>query len=1093
MSDGEWYNIEEAARERLRDGYRFCWNLPYTREVLAGTSNLMLCSDKDVLDNFTLSLDLSQGVGGRVVSTLLRLCRQVYREYQRALWDDENIDVIHEKEKVMVEKLTTVFEARRRRLGREEALMKAEKKMLELRSNQFVDEGVLEIASDRVMEFKYEVTEAKSAEAIAASDVDTDNVMESSYHVYGDIGVLLLDTRWSRIAADGTQDMAAPLISNDTFLKIEAMIEGNVPVRALVVATECPVVELSKEETIAVRCGGVHNYTDFHECNSTFALNPAVQERLLDMIFEWKKRERWRQVLLLSGGIGYGMDTVVRIKDTNWAIQQLTCGPLTDYCKDVRSNRVGTLEGIKDGKYTYEHDFLEHQRNYGECIVRASFNEDSVIHAQLVGQYFARVGCITGPIIGKVTDASAIILVEVDNQAPVTCLVADVLSGAVLRSTKLLPPRRPFAFVFDGLEANRHYVVRFEGFVNANDFMGSFTTGSNFVAKDESGKMSLSSNYSLNLVFMSGEQGSGGASPGEGEATEKPIWNLLSESTAHPWSGVDAIIHLGGQVEMGPAVSAAVALLARAEREEEGSLQYKDLVDQALDHLREAYRTSWSLPGTREALANGSHIMLRGGMDFGTMLLGRKGGTGTGSVKLGGSSRRTLRALVKQVYREYQRQLWDPEGVADGPSAGCSDSDGNGEWHFHCWGPVGVFCLDVKETKLWKGRGGEKDSESSLISEAQWRCFSEAMHDGKIQTLIICCELPFVDDSIGDARYKSTDPAFAHLVDGWPYHGSELLRLLNGLFEWKGLGNGKEVQFICGGISVGVDSLLKHEVSGVDIRQLITGPAASVPESDLWAERTGVLDESITYEHGPVTTKHNCVLLQATGDSTGGVEVHSSIVTSSDFLSQIGGSGGLIRRPAFLPQLHILAGAGGGAPPEGQNVLLLNGGSEEEVEEQRFKLNSILLRNVMQREDVVGTLKIAFKSMNSGDFDGADNPVDFAKKCVKVLVRWYYLSPAAVRDVALPPNQYLLEVVAGLWEKGEVGAKPREKEAAGGKKDDVKLGFEAVAAVKKGEGRNVPLVLLNETAWVDFCREAFLNALVVRMNLFLKASADKMR
>jgi hypothetical protein len=206
---------------------------------------------------------------------------------------------------------------------------------------------------------------------------------------------------------------------------------------------------------------------------------------------------------------------------------------------------------------------------------------------------------------------------------------------------------------------------------------------------------------------------------------------------------------------MGPAVSSAVALLARSEREAVGSAAYDDLVSQALDHLREAYRTSWSLPGTREALANGSHIMLRGGMDFGSLLLGRKGDSedGGGGVKLGGQSKRTLRTLVQQVYREYQRQLWDPEGVADGASLGCSDSDGNGEWHFQSWGPVGVFCMDVKETKLWKGRTGEKDSDSALISEAQWRCFSEAMNSEEIQTLIVCCELPFVDDSIGDARY----------------------------------------------------------------------------------------------------------------------------------------------------------------------------------------------------------------------------------------------------------------------------------------------------------------------------------------------------
>lgn len=185
-----------------------------------------------------------------------------------------------------------------------------------------------------------------------------------------------------------------------------------------------------------------------------------------------------------------------------------------------------------------------------------------------MGQYFARVGCICGPIIGKVTDDSAIILIEVDNEAPITCLVSDCLSGAILRSTKLLTARKPHAFVFDGLESDRHYTVRFEGFVNADDRMGSFTTRRSEGANE---------NFSLNLVFMSGERGKvggGGLSSLTEEkksedGTPSSIWSILGGASQHPWSGVDAVIHLGGQVDINPACAAAVVLLARAEREGE--------------------------------------------------------------------------------------------------------------------------------------------------------------------------------------------------------------------------------------------------------------------------------------------------------------------------------------------------------------------------------------------------------------------------------------------------------------------------------------------------------------------------------------------
>ena len=135
---------------------------------------------------------------------------------------------------------------------------------------------------------------------------------------------------------------------------------------------------------------------------------------------------------------------------------------------------------------------------------------------------------------------------------------------------------------------------------------------------------------------------------------------------------------------------------------------------------------------------------------------------------------------------------------------------------------------------------------------------------------------------------------------------------------------------ICGGISVGVDSLLKHSSLGAEIRQIITGPAAAEPESDLWAERTGVLDGSISYEHGPVTLVQNCVLARYTaGSGEGAVSVQSNILTVGDLLSEVEGERGLKRWPGYLAQLHSDK-----ERKAGDVTMIQSGGSEEEVEEQ---------------------------------------------------------------------------------------------------------------------------------------------------------------
>ena len=140
------------------------------------------------------------------------------------------------------------------------------------------------------------------------------------------------------------------------------------------------------------------------------------------------------------------------------------------------------------------------------------------------------------------------------------------------------------------------------------------------------------------------------------------------------WPGVDLFAHLGGQVDMDMVLGDAVAILARAEiaHVRGDRVQAGRLEDAALDRLRDGYRTHWNLPGTKDLLAHGSHLMIRGVKDFGTMLL-REGapitslqdGMMVGSVQASEELRsgyvyRATRRLAQRVFREYQRQLWDP-------------------------------------------------------------------------------------------------------------------------------------------------------------------------------------------------------------------------------------------------------------------------------------------------------------------------------------------------------------------------------------------------------------------------------------------------
>ena len=67
---GGWQALVDQAADRLRDAYRFAWNLPFTREVLATTPHLMLGGDEDMYPNFGLAPELSSDGGGFVAATM---------------------------------------------------------------------------------------------------------------------------------------------------------------------------------------------------------------------------------------------------------------------------------------------------------------------------------------------------------------------------------------------------------------------------------------------------------------------------------------------------------------------------------------------------------------------------------------------------------------------------------------------------------------------------------------------------------------------------------------------------------------------------------------------------------------------------------------------------------------------------------------------------------------------------------------------------------------------------------------------------------------------------------------------------------------
>ena len=60
------------------------------RKVLASVSNIMMLNDEDIFKDFTIAMD---AVGNPPSKSMIKVAQQVYREYQRQLWDPDCVSM----------------------------------------------------------------------------------------------------------------------------------------------------------------------------------------------------------------------------------------------------------------------------------------------------------------------------------------------------------------------------------------------------------------------------------------------------------------------------------------------------------------------------------------------------------------------------------------------------------------------------------------------------------------------------------------------------------------------------------------------------------------------------------------------------------------------------------------------------------------------------------------------------------------------------------------------------------------------------------------------------------------------------------------
>lgn len=825
--------IEEVTRERLRDVYRRCWNLPRTRKVLASCSHLMIWNDEDVCRNFTIA---TNSLGDPISPDMIRLAHQVYREYQRQLWDPDCTD----SGPVMFgasqgsRRSQALYEAVRRRTAE-----KLVKKRQAGESKKGRRRGGSKGVDDRGGEDDDEDADMQVELMGAASDDDDDDDelaaaatelpgQEHHFHRFGGIGVLFIDMRGGRILEKGGQALDNPIVSQFQWEHIEKALEDrDDTLRVLVVCCERPLVEETpasakvrsrRPETVAVK--------------ERWAYNDHELLRLLSMLVAWKTAKPNREVQICSGGLHVGVETLVKHQQSGTELNQLALGPITDDVSDL----LIPMEGVADekGMFTYVHRRMNRpQRNYAllEAVVPFGSSPPSV-SVSLIGAIERPPRALVGPIIGKVTSTTAIIVLEVEEPAVITCVLTDILSREVYKFVQMMPARRPKAFVARDLRPERRYELYFNGIAHWNQHRGALTT----LAEDH-----LMSEMAVVTVH--------GDRPDRLDPSAPNPWRLIHEQLEFPWGGPDLVLHVGAQVDPSIAFAEAIAVLRR---DGERSI----IEEEAKQRIRSVYRFAWNLPHTKEVLARTSNLMIWSDVDLAEGFTLPDGGPALGPESASWGP--VLLRLAREVYREYQRQLWDAEAMGEATWSPLEGRGGVSERVIVKWGPVGLILLDTFGARLGAS-GHVLHNVESLLSEQHWREVAAALADPELRVVCVASPTVVLDDSPDDAVLKAIHPSKALLRNRWPFHRTDLERLLRTLFAWKTQStveinnttvSTRDVMLVSGGSTCGAMTNITDASLRSTIRQVTPPPITdqpTVPE----CEKRGHIDaaDTMSYIH----------------------------------------------------------------------------------------------------------------------------------------------------------------------------------------------------------------------------------------------------
>eukprot|EP01120_Amphizonella_sp_Union-15-10_P002908 TRINITY_DN131_c0_g1_i5.p1 TRINITY_DN131_c0_g1~~TRINITY_DN131_c0_g1_i5.p1 ORF type:complete len:520 (-),score=128.09 TRINITY_DN131_c0_g1_i5:67-1626(-) len=477
-----------------------------------------------------------------------------------------------------------------------------------------------------------------------------------------------------------------------------------------------------------------------------------------------------------------------------------------------------------------------HVEQANKSIYDVPYQIVNLFGLSLYANKYVRV--LVGPVIGKVDSTSANILLEVNGNSFVTVhLVPENSKKAkVVTLEQEMPRNIPHVFVVTGLVPKTTYNVCFSGLNKKNivENVGKFTTLPKKIKK-------------LGIIALSCDR------PERIKDGETNMWKLVEDKLNS--NEVQIVLHLGDQVYGQKELTDAFVILRQAQQDGiENDQQLYKVCEKVQQRLADIYRFTWGLGHTAKSLARGSHLMIWSDNDLYNDFTITKDDLAPLQIHLG-----------HMVYRRYQRQLWDPN---------YKDSESCEEECFQKIGPVGILLLDMRGNRIdFEGR---QLLNNPIVSEEQWKLIDQVFSDDSLKVLVVCAEIPFVEDTPERTIASSKKPGLEFLTDHWTANPAELERILKIFFDWKAAGKGeREIVLIGGDIHVGVDTVITDDTTGITIRQLTATPITN-HVTEFFPPLENKIFGRFSYKHTAVKVRNFAQIDISVEDN--GVKVKSELI-----------------------------------------------------------------------------------------------------------------------------------------------------------------------------------------------------------------------